>query len=103
MRSEANVSISIGKGAQRGGTSMKFKKPVLNFALFVAFSLLTSGAVSAQSTIFNIPSTDAVAKGKTSFEFDFISHLASHDDGGFQIYVPLLYIVVVPDRGNLWL
>lgn len=42
----------------------------------------------AQSTLFNIPSTDAVAKGKTYIEFDFISHLESHRDGGFQIYVP---------------
>src|SRR5690349_1641064 len=42
----------------------------------------------AQSTIFNIPSTDAVAKNKVYFEFDFISHLESHDNGGFQTYVP---------------
>jgi hypothetical protein len=45
-------------------------------------------AARAQSTIFNIPSTDAVARGKAYFEFDFISHLESHDDGGFQTYVP---------------
>ena len=42
----------------------------------------------AQSTLFNIPSTDAVAKGKTYVEFDFITHLESHRNGGFQIYVP---------------
>jgi len=49
---------------------------------------LACQAARAQSTIFNIPSTDAVAKGKAYFEFDFISHLESHDDGGFQTYVP---------------
>ena len=42
----------------------------------------------AQSTLFNIPSTDVVAKKKAYLEFDFISHLESHDKGGFQTYVP---------------
>ena len=43
---------------------------------------------SAQSTIFNIPSTDVVAKKKTYFEFDFIGHLEGDKNGGFQAYVP---------------
>ena len=46
----------------------------------------------AQSTIFNIPSTDAVAKKKVYFEFDFISHLESQDNGGFQTYVPRVVV-----------
>jgi hypothetical protein len=46
----------------------------------------------AQSTIFNIPSTDAVARQKVYFEFDFISHLESHTDGGFQTYVPRVVV-----------
>ena len=67
---------------------MKLNKLALNLTLLVAFTLLVHGAGYAQSTIFNIPSTDAVAKGKTYLEFDFISHLEGHDDGGFQTYVP---------------
>ena len=43
---------------------------------------------TAQSTIFNIPSTDVVAKKKTYLEFDFIGHLESDKNGGFQTYVP---------------
>src|SRR5205823_3117511 len=31
---------------------------------------------------------DVVAKKKTYFEFDFIAHLESDKDGGFQTYVP---------------
>jgi hypothetical protein len=42
----------------------------------------------AQSTIFNIPSTDAVTRKKVYFEFDFFGHLESDDNGGFQTYVP---------------
>ena len=49
--------------------------------------LLESGAV-AQSTLFNVPSTDVVSKKKVYLEFDFLSHFESHADGGFQIYAP---------------
>lgn len=45
-------------------------------------------SASAQSTIFNIPTTDVVAKKKTYLEFDFVSHLESNANGGFQTYVP---------------
>ncbi|MGH9880612.1 MAG: hypothetical protein ACRD6N_04185 [Pyrinomonadaceae bacterium] len=60
-------------------------------AVFVATFLLTllqSQAAMAQSTLFNVPSTDVVPKNKIYLEFDFISHFTSHADGGFQIYVP---------------
>jgi len=50
--------------------------------------ILTCTFVKAQSTLFNIPSTDVVAKHKTYVEFDFVSHLESHENGGFQAYVP---------------
>ncbi len=48
----------------------------------------------AQSTIFNIPSTDVVTKKKIYFEFDFITHCESHDNGGFQTYVPRVVVGV---------
>ena len=51
-------------------------------------ALLNSQAAVAQSTIFNIPSTDVVPKKKVYLEFDFLSHFESHEDGGFQTYVP---------------
>lgn len=54
----------------------------------VLLTLLLTHTTKAQSTLFNIPSTDVVAKKKVYVEFDFISHLESHADGGFEIYVP---------------
>ena len=54
----------------------------------VLFSMLPKAAAEAQSTLFNIPSTDVVAKKKVYLEFDFYSHLRSHANGGFQIYAP---------------
>jgi hypothetical protein len=58
-------------------------------ALGALFAVMLSGQiVNAQSTLFNIPSTDVVAKKKTYVEFDFISHLEAHKNGGFQSYVP---------------
>ena len=56
-------------------------------ALFIIVVLCDSKC-RAQSTIFNIPSTDVVSPKKVYFEFDFLSHLDSHANGGFQSYVP---------------
>jgi hypothetical protein len=56
-------------------------------ALF-AITFFECQTTKAQSTLFNIPSTDVVAKKQTYLEFDFISHLESHRDGGFRAYVP---------------
>ena len=53
-----------------------------------AITLFDGRTAQAQSTLFNIPSTDVVAPKKTYVEFDFISHLEPHDEGGFQAYVP---------------
>ena len=52
--------------------------------------LLCPRETVAQSTLFNIPSTDVVAPKKTYVEFDFISHLEAHSKGGFQAYIPRL-------------
>jgi hypothetical protein len=57
-------------------------------ALLALTFLVVTGDAMAQSTLFNIPSTDVVAKKKVYLEFDFLSHLESHNDGGFQTYVP---------------
>jgi hypothetical protein len=52
---------------------------------------------AAQSTIFNIPSTDVQAPGKVYLEADFITHFASYANGGYQTYGPR---VVVGLPGN---
>ena len=66
---------------------MLFAKSILGVSVVAVFVCLPLNA-AAQSTLFNIPSTDVVAKKKVYLEFDFISHLESHSDGGFQAYVP---------------
>ena len=75
---------------------MKLKPNFMYFgiALLIALVAICNDRALAQSTIFNIPSTDVVAPKKVYFEFDFISHLESHDNGGFQTYVPRVVVGV---------
>ena len=67
---------------------LRLKSIALALGALCAVMLFDSPAARAQSTLFNIPSTDVVAKKHVYVEFDFISHLESHADGGFQAYVP---------------
>jgi hypothetical protein len=53
-----------------------------------ALTVLQCQTAFAQSTIFNIPTTDVVAKKKAYFEFDFIGHLEHFDKGGFHSFIP---------------
>ena len=62
---------------------------VLLLLLFV----LVSQTARAQSTIFNIPSTDTVAKGKGYFEFDYLPQAPGPDSGAStQIFNPRVVI-----------
>jgi len=58
------------------------------FLATVVLLLFPKPVAVGQSTLFNVPSTDVVAKKKVYLEFDFLSHFDSHADGGFQIYAP---------------
>jgi hypothetical protein len=44
------------------------------------------GVAHAQSTIFNIPSTDVMPEKKIYLEADFIAHFDKYSKGGFQTY-----------------
>lgn len=44
--------------------------------------------MSAQSTVFNIPSTDVLSRGEGYFEADFQAHLSSYEGGGYHSYGP---------------
>src|SRR6476660_1503934 len=68
--------------------TLTLKRLLAGLGLVCGLLVCNSGIACAQSTLFNIPSTDVVAKKKVYLEFDFISHLESHADGGFQAYVP---------------
>ena len=66
----------------------KLRVAMITIGIMSVSAGLPDQAARAQSTLFNIPSTDAVAKQKVYFEFDFIGHLESDANGGFQTYVP---------------
>ncbi len=52
--------------------------------LLILMMISFCGHAMAQSTIFNIPTTDTVAKGKVYAEFDFLPQVPEAD--GFRIY-----------------
>ena len=54
----------------KNGTTFLFR--VMRTVFVVLASVLVAQSASAQSTIFNIPSTDTVDKGKGYFEFDLL-------------------------------
>jgi hypothetical protein len=61
-------------------------------------SVLFLERAMAQSTIFNIPTTDTVAKGKVYAEFDFMAQVPDTDVSRTYLYNPRL---VVGAPGNL--
>jgi hypothetical protein len=66
----------------------EFESRILCLALLVALLSLSARIAGAQSTLVTIPSTDVVSARSVYLEFDFISHYASHHNGGFQSYEP---------------
>src|SRR5437870_4506395 len=58
--------------------------------------VIAARPASAQSTIFNIPSTDTVSAGKGYFEFDYLVQLPAPDSGQFQIFAPRGIVGVTP-------
>jgi hypothetical protein len=64
-------------------------KPALfRTVALIGFALASSYGVSAQSTVFNIPSTDLQAARRLYVEADFTAHLSSFESGGYQSYGP---------------
>ena len=49
---------------------------------------LVSQLAVAQSTVFNIPSTDVQSPGKVYLEANFIMHYGGLRDGGYRNYGP---------------
>jgi hypothetical protein len=65
--------------------------------LFVALLLVvTAQTAMAQSTIFNIPTTDTVAKGKGYFEFDWLAQAPGTGTTRTYIYNPRLVVGAGP-------
>jgi len=56
----------------------------------------SAATASAQSTIFNIPTTDTVSPKKGYFEFDYLVQLPAPDEGQFQVFTPRFVAGVTP-------
>ena len=59
---------------------------IFNLLTFVGLLFLFAPEVGAQSTIFNMPSTDVTAPKSFYYEADFVSRLAKVENGGFQTF-----------------
>jgi hypothetical protein len=66
-------------------------------ALVLGIAMIAVRPAAAQSTIFNIPTTDTVAPKKGYFEFDYLAQLPKPDAGQFQIFMPRLVFGVAPN------
>jgi hypothetical protein len=77
---------------KKGGLSTVKNFRVLS-GLFVALLfVVTAQTAMAQSTIFNIPTTDTVSKGKGYFEFDFLAQAPATAPTRTYIYNPRLVV-----------
>jgi hypothetical protein len=69
---------------------------VKNYSIVAGFLILLltafCGGAMAQSTIFNIPTTDTVAKGKAYAEFDFLPQAPGADHSRYFLYNPRLVV-----------
>ena len=68
----------------------------LVMGLALGASVIWAQPAAAQSTIFNIPSTDTVAPKKTYFEIDYVMQLPKPDEGQFSIFTPRVVFGVTP-------
>jgi hypothetical protein len=69
----------------------------VRLALALALSAVAVSPAAAQSTIFNIPTTDTVAPKHAYFEFDDLPQIPGPDEGDrFQTYTPRIVFGVVP-------
>jgi hypothetical protein len=67
---------------------VNLKQNLLKLISLIGLLLVSCFGVAAQSTVFNIPSTDVQAARRFYVEADFTAHLSSFETGGYQSYGP---------------
>jgi hypothetical protein len=67
---------------------VNLKQNLSKLISLIGLLLVSSFGVTAQSTVFNIPSTDVQAERRVYVEADFTAHLSSFETGGYQSYGP---------------
>jgi hypothetical protein len=92
-RAAIALSPDLSFGSERRKDNMQ-KLFLRTIQVSLAVVCLAGGmrSVAAQSTIFNIPSTDVQAPRKVYLEADFITHFASYKNGGYQTYEPRIVV-----------
>lgn len=63
-----------------------FKFSILKLTLLTAFAIFSAHSALAQSTVFNVASTDVLPRHKVYVEADFLAHLTAYENGGYQIF-----------------
>lgn len=71
-------------------------KSLLVGGFVLGLAVVAAQPAAAQSTIFNIPTTDTVAPKKGYFEFDYLLQLPKPDSGQFQIFTPRFVVGAGP-------
>jgi hypothetical protein len=69
------------------------RKRYLNLSglgLFIALVVSAQAVARAQSSIFNVPTTDTLPPKKLTVEADYIAHPAPYDKAGFQYFGPTI-------------
>jgi hypothetical protein len=79
---------------RKGGVNTVKKVRVLSGAFVAVLVVVMAQGAMAQSTIFNIPTTDTVSKGKGYFEFDFLSQAPAADPVRTYVYNPRVLVGV---------
>ncbi len=68
----------------------------LTYGLVLGAVVVLARPAAAQSTIFNIPSTDTVAPKKAYFEIDYVMQLPKPEEGQFSVFTPRVVFGVTP-------
>jgi hypothetical protein len=76
---------------RRVKTTVKKNKTLSGLFVALLF-VVTAQSAMAQSTIFNIPTTDTAAKGKVYAEFDFLTQAPAPEEVRTSIYNPRLVV-----------
>lgn len=67
---------------------VRYKPTLFKSIALLGFAFASLHAVAAQSSIFNVPSTDVMPAHALYVESDYLAHPASYDQGGFQFFGP---------------
>src|SRR5262245_17987937 len=91
MTSRARTSTRSAHGRSTNFMEVCVSQSCLRNLFIVLACVLVAQRAAAQSTIFNVPTTDTVEKGKGYFEFDFLPQAPGPDTGSrIIIYNPRL-------------